>query len=1256
MVLMISLSKVGMGQSLNLGGGALPAPNVNCERVFFTANNSSAFYYDLYYSSSGIAGTYSFLGTNAIASSTPFYNSSGYYYTEFLDINFNPISSTILTPINVLINKVTKGSISGTQTICSGGDPIAFTSTPGTGDGTITYRWEINTNFVTPVWSTIAGVSSETYDVASGLNIKSQYRRYAISTLSGLACETSTPSNSLIISIDQPPTTSVAGSNDIICASATKALTANLPLTGTGSWSINGTNSSNSQLSSTNSPTAIFTPISSGSYTLTWTISNGVCPSSNSSLIINVDAIPTVSNAGSGSLMCNNATKTLSANTPSVGTGIWSISGTYSNISQLSSTSIPNAIFTPQSVGNYTLTWTISNGVCASSVSSINLDVNQSPTLTSVTQANAVCSGTNTQITLSGLLSGKHFNILFSIDGTNQTQVDLPVSSTSNDISTRLLDYNNDNGKILLVYRIEEIGGANCFTNFNTSNSVNLIIDPLSNAGNITGGADVCSGNNSTTLTINGSVGNILNWESSNSNSFSTITNIANTTSSYIVTNLSSTQYFRAQVKSGVCPSFYSSSPSLINVISLPNTPIGNDLNIIYDGLNHVVTVNSVTGESRNWFQNSTGGITSSVPSRTNIGSTSAYVEAVLINAPYCKSTNRTLVKVEITPAPLSIIGISGVTKIYDGNTTASVNGTPSYSGLVSGESFFVIGTPNFTFNDKNVGTAKPITVSGYTAPSTNYNLTQPTSLTADITVASITISGITGQNKIYDGNNTAFINGTAVYSGLVTGDNFSVAGTPSFLFADKNVGTAKPITVSGYITPSTNYIISAQPTGLIADITPKSLAITGIVANNKPYDGNTIATINGTPAYDGLVAADASIATVQGGPSFNFDTKGVGTNKPVTVTGYTAPSTNYTLTQPTGLTAAITPKPITITGITGGTKVYDGNTTATVSGAPVYTGLVAGEILTVVGTATYNFADKNAGTAKPIKVAGFTAPNGNYTMSSQPTGLTGNITPKLLTITGTIPDRMYDASTNTPGLSLNIVPIAGDNVSISRTGAAFDNANAGVNKDINVIGLSIVPGGDADNYYLVSTTAIVKGTIKPLQINIIAIDATKTELDPDPPFTYQPVSLLGTDLFTGALSRFPGEAPGDYPMTIGTLSAGANYFLNFTTANFKIKPLVTNYIFEVPNAFTPNQDTYNDELKIIKNYRVTGLNYFRIYNRTGQLVFETNNLAQGWNGRKMGDMSGNVLESDLYIWVAEFTNMNDAGPVKKTGSVLLLK
>ena len=413
---------------------------------------------------------------------------------------------------------------------------------------------------------------------------------------------------------------------------------------------------------------------------------------------------------------------------------------------------------------------------------------------------------------------------------------------------------------------------------------------------------------------------------------------------------------------------------------------------------------------------------------------------------------------------------------------------------------------------------------------------------------------------------------------------------------------------------------------------------------------------MNGTAAYDGLVAADAGLATVQGGPSFNFDTKDVGNNKPITVTGYAAPSANYVLNQPTGLKANITPAPLTISGITGVNRIYDRTTNATVTGTPVYTGLVAGESLTVVGTPTYSFANKNVGTAKPITVTGFTAPNGNYILSSQPTGITANITPKLLNVTSVNYEKLYDTNKNTPGLNLSIDPIPGDVVNISKTGALFDNANAGVNKDIFLTGLSIIPGGDGANYYLASAAATVKGTIKPLQINIVAIDTEKTEMDPDPPFTYQPVSLLGTDVFNGALSRFPGETAGNYPMTIGTLSAGANYFLNFTTANFKIKPLVTNYIFEVPTAFTPNLDGTNDLLKIIANYRVTGLNYFRIYNRTGQLVFETRSLTEGWNGRRMGDMSGNVLESDLYIWVAEFTNMNDPGPVKKSGTVLLLK
>ena len=566
-----------------------------------------------------------------------------------------------------------------------------------------------------------------------------------------------------------------------------------------------------------------------------------------------------------------------------------------------------------------------------------------------------------------------------------------------------------------------------------------------------------------------------------------------------------------------------------------------------------------------------------------------------------------------------------------NGDTKASVEPVPATTATTT----------------SNVGTYS-ITLSGGSDP--NYTINYVGN-DFSITKKPLTVTAKSLQTKVYGDPNPAiylYDLNTSI-TGLVT-----LNGTLSRLVGE-NVGTyaiqQNDLTTANNPNYTINYV------GNSFSITPAPLTIKNITGANKVYDGTTTASINGTAAYDGLVAADVGLATVQGGPSFNFDTKDVGVNKPITVTGYIAPSTNYTFTQPTGLTASISPAPLTISGITGVPKIYDRTTNATVTGTPVYNGLVAGESLSVVGSPMYTFADKNVGTSKPISVSGFTAPNVNYTLSSQPTGITANISPKLLTITGTVPNRVFDATTSAPGLVLSNDKIIGDVVDVSISSAAFENPNAGVNKNIILSGVNINTGDDGANYYLASPNVTIQGTITPLPININANDAIKTELDPDPVFTFtHSPALFAPDVFTGSLSRIAGEAPADYPLTIGSLSAGNNYTLNLNSAKLTIKPLVTNYIFEVPNAFTPNLDGTNDLLKIIKNYRVTGLNYFRIYNRTGQLVFETNNVAQGWNGRRMGDMSGNVLESDLYVWIAEFTTMNDPGPVKKSGSVLLLK
>jgi len=71
------------------------------------------------------------------------------------------------------------------------------------------------------------------------------------------------------------------------------------------------------------------------------------------------------------------------------------------------------------------------------------------------------------------------------------------------------------------------------------------------------------------------------------------------------------------------------------------------------------------------------------------------------------------------------------------------------------------------------------------------------------------------------------------------------------------------------------------------------------------------------------------------------------------------------------------------------------------------------------------------------------------------------------------------------------------------------------------------------------------------------------------------------------------------------------------------------------PNAFTPNEDGINDIFKPV--YKGVVEYELLIYNRWGELIFRTNDLEMGWDG-KVGDK---LAKSDVYVWKAEgkFTN-----------------
>ena len=110
---------------------------------------------------------------------------------------------------------------------------------------------------------------------------------------------------------------------------------------------------------------------------------------------------------------------------------------------------------------------------------------------------------------------------------------------------------------------------ANCA---NTTTSTHMVTTyPTTVAGSIAS-STVCTGGNSTGLTLSGNIGNVLKWQYSSDN-FTLAENIhdvENTTTSLTASNLTAITYYRAQVKSGDCSAAFT-SPATITVVPVPS-------------------------------------------------------------------------------------------------------------------------------------------------------------------------------------------------------------------------------------------------------------------------------------------------------------------------------------------------------------------------------------------------------------------------------------------------------------------------------------------------------------------------------------------------------------------------------------------------------------------------------------------------------------------------------------------------------------
>ena len=105
-----------------------------------------------------------------------------------------------------------------------------------------------------------------------------------------------------------------------------------------------------------------------------------------------------------------------------------------------------------------------------------------------------------------------------------------------------------------------------------------------------------------------------------------------------------------------------------------------------------------------------------------------------------------------------------------------------------------------------------------------------------------------------------------------------------------------------------------------------------------------------------------------------------------------------------------------------------------------------------------------------------------------------------------------------------------------------------------------------------------------------------------------------------------------------------------FDTAIQKITLPYSCYI-AVPNAFTPNRDGLNDYLYPLNAYKATDLQ-FRVFNRVGQMIFETRDWTRKWDGR----FKGQGADPGTYVWILTYTDTDTGKKIQKKGSTILLR
>ena len=584
---------------------------------------------------SGLGTWYQSSGPNtASLASLHAYNSGisslipGTYVFRWL-ISGGPYCPTTQDDVSVVVANAqpTTAQAGADQTACYGTPIQLYGNTPALNE---TGTWSVS--------PTTGVIFSDVNNPSATVTLPDASTSYSLTWKITNACGTSSDVAKISTTETNGPIQSIAGTDQCLTAGTTQVtLSGNNPSPGTGRWTkVSGGSATITDPTLSNTTV---TGMTNGSYTFEWAITRGAgCIVTRDTLMITISGGVTAANAGPDQTICGNSA-TLAANTPTAGTGSWSlVSGPagYTMVNPL----LPNTAIHNMASGVYTFRWTISNGnaACTPSTDDVVLYISTPPSAANAGVDKSVCGGTST--TLAGTEPTSGTGLWSVVSGPNVPTITTLNSATST--VTGLLE-----GTYILRWNVTS--GPYCLP---STDDVQIFVVPTaSTAGNTT---TYCGVNS---IQLSGNAGSTGTWTQNGSTpNTATITTTGPNTATASDLIPGTYSFIYTIPLTGSCAQ---TTASLSVTISAPGTTAvaGPDQNVCRSGSSVVVTLagNTATTGTGTWSKISgpLGGTTFS-PNRNTPGATvsltnvGTYVYAWTIANGSCSTQDQVIINVDV--------------------------------------------------------------------------------------------------------------------------------------------------------------------------------------------------------------------------------------------------------------------------------------------------------------------------------------------------------------------------------------------------------------------------------------------------------------------------------------------------------------------------------------------------------------------------------------------------------------------------------